>query len=193
MAIRIIDNDAPSWTVMAGSTQVDEGNGEVTITVSTGGVVFPEAQTLELTASGTATAGVDYTVHRGSAQLSGSSYSITLPAGQSSVTATLRMTLDDYTEPAETIVVTAHHNQQAVGTAQTVTITDRGTAGITISGFPDTMREQVDDSYEVALDAPTHPGRNCHRYTQSKYLFPSCEWSSDIHSRQLGHGANGRL
>ncbi len=154
MAIRIIDNDVPAWAVMAGSTQVDEGNGEVTVTVSTGGVVFPENQTLELTASGTATAGVDYTVHRGSTQLSGSSYSITLPAGQSSVTATLRMTLDDYTEPAETIIVTAHHNQQAVGTAETVTITDRGTAGITVSGFPDTMIEFEPYHYQLVLDAP---------------------------------------
>ena len=83
------------------------------ITVATqDGVTFTEDQPITLTFDGSATQRSDYTV----------SAELTLRARQSTGSTTLRVTDDTIAEDAETIRITAHHRDEAVGTLQIITI-----------------------------------------------------------------------
>ena len=76
--------------------------------MSTGGTTFASDQTITLTLAGTATKGDDYTI---------SSESLTLTAGQASVTATVTAVQDVFDEPNETVLITATHNTVTIGDA----------------------------------------------------------------------------
>ena len=93
--VTIEDNDTPTWSVTAEPVRVAEG-AESTITVSAG-KAFAVDQTITLAATGTA-ASEDYSL---------SSSSLTLVAGDTSVTATVTAVDDSDEESDETVVVTA--------------------------------------------------------------------------------------
>ena len=127
--VTIEDNDTPTWSVTAEPARVAEGAAS-TITVSAG-KAFAVDQTITLAAAGTA-ASEDYSL---------SSSSLTLDAGDTSVTATVTAVDDSDEESDETVVVTASHSGGAVGSA-TVTIeandtpvsTDAALSSLALSG-----------------------------------------------------------
>ena len=97
--------------------------GVATLTVSTGGTTFPEDQSIALAVAGTATAGDDYTVEsRGTALAA--PFRLTLGAGATTVTATIRAVNDGAAEGNETILLAASHDGTPIGEPQTVTISD---------------------------------------------------------------------
>ena len=114
--VSIADDERPALTFTVAPTTILENAGTATVTLATTdgtGITADTAITLSL--AGTATKGTDYTI---------SSESLTLTAGQSSVTATITATMDSTSDDNETVVVTASSGGTAIGTAQTVTITE---------------------------------------------------------------------
>ena len=97
------------------NARIAEAGGTSTVTVSTNGSAFTASRTIALTLAGTATKTADYTI---------SSESLTLAAGSTSVTATVTAVQDTLIEGDETVLVTAKHNNNTIGSQQTVTITD---------------------------------------------------------------------
>ena len=109
--VTIPANDAPAWSVSADRSQVAEG-GTATITAAiTNGKTFATDQIISLAVTGTAS-GSDYSL---------SATTVTLSAGASSATATVTSTDDTAEEDAETVIVSASHAGQPIGSA-TVTI-----------------------------------------------------------------------
>ena len=109
--VLVVDNDTATFALEASPSTIEEGDA-ATVTVSiANGVTFAADQAVTLTASGTAAA-EDYTL---------SATSLTLPAGDDAVSATLAATDDEAEEPDETVTVSASHGGTAIGTA-TVTI-----------------------------------------------------------------------
>ena len=122
-AVAITDNDTPSWSVTVSPATLIEAGGMSTLTVSTGGTVtLPGNKTIALALSGTATAGTDYTISAGGQALS-SPYSVTLPAGDTSVTATLTAVSDSMSDMDETATIEARLDSTVLGTA-TATIVE---------------------------------------------------------------------
>ena len=110
-SVSVTDNDTAVWTVSAQPTEIAEG-GSSTITLAVAnGKTFTANQTVSLAVSGTAS-GSDYSL---------SATEVTLPADASSVTATLTARDDASVESDETVIVTATHDGQPIGSA-TVTI-----------------------------------------------------------------------
>ncbi|MCY4377371.1 MAG: hypothetical protein OXC31_26735, partial [Spirochaetaceae bacterium] len=109
------DDDIPELSLSVDPNEISEATGTSTITVSTGDSTFSEDQTITLViaSESTATETDDYTV---------SSKSLTLGAGQTEVTATIEAKEDSVYEGDETIVVSASHDGNTVGSAQTITI-----------------------------------------------------------------------
>ena len=108
--VTVTDDDEPSFTLTASPTTVEEGAAS-TLIVATGGVTFGTAQTIGLSAGGSA-ASSDYSL---------SPSSLTLSAGSTSAQATLTAVNDSDEEPDETVRITASHNGANVGSV-TVTI-----------------------------------------------------------------------
>ena len=117
VTVSVIDaNEPPTWSVVAGPARVVEG-AVSTVTVSVD-KEFEVDQTITLAATGGTAASGDYSL---------SSSSLTLAAGDMSVTATVTAVDDSVIEGGdETVVVTASHGGGAVGSA-TVTIEDNDT------------------------------------------------------------------
>ena len=114
--VTIPANDAPAWSVSAEPAQIAEGD-SATITVAiTNGMTFATDQIISLAVTGTA-AGSDHSL---------SATSVTLSAGASSATATVTATDDTAEEDAETVIVSASHVGQPIGSA-TVTISANDT------------------------------------------------------------------
>ena len=110
-SVSVTDNDTAVWTVSAQPTEIAEG-GSSTITLAVAnGKTFTANQTVSLAVTGTAS-GSDYSI---------SATELTLPAGASSVTATVTARDDASVESDETVIVTAIHDGQPIGSA-TVTI-----------------------------------------------------------------------
>ena len=133
--LTILDDDgAAALTLQVDATTMDEDGGVVTVTVGTGtGSTFDSAQDITLVLGGSATEGEDYTV---------SATDLTLPAGASSVTATLTALDDDVFEGGETVLISGLHDGAAFGTGQTVTITDDEAAPVvTLVLTPATISE----------------------------------------------------
>ena len=150
--ITITDNDdAPELTLEVLPAAIAENGGTATVTVSTGtGSTFADEQTIELSVAGTATTGTDYTI---------SAQTLTLPAGAgdgaSSVTATVTALDDNVDDDAETVVVGAQRDGAALGTAQTVTITDDdGTPLVTLALTPPSITEDGGVSAVTATVSP---------------------------------------
>ena len=140
------DDDPPVLSVTVNNAEVAEAAGTSTLTVSTGsGSTFEDDQTITLTPSGTAMVGDDYTI---------GSTSLTLPAGvgqvASEVTTTITAVQDRIDEPDETILIDAAIGQTAVGTRQTVTITDDDQAALTIADAAANEGDEI--TFTVTLD-----------------------------------------
>ena len=109
------DDDPPELIFTVDQTGIGEAAGTSTVTVSTGtGPAFASDQTITLAITGTATETDDFTI---------GATSLTLAAGQTSVTTTVTAVQDAVDEPDETIVITASSGGDNIGSA-TVTITD---------------------------------------------------------------------
>ena len=103
----VTDNDVAEFSVSANPVSVGEGgNSTVTVAISNG-VTFAMAQTIMLTAEGTAAAD-DYTL---------APPTLALTAEASSATATLTAADDGVAEPEETVVVTATLDGIEIGSA----------------------------------------------------------------------------
>ena len=106
--ITIVDDDQPSWSVTADPELIAE-EGTVTsstVTVRTGGVTFPDAKTVALAFTGTATKDTDYTV---------GAESLTLAVGENSVQTTVTASADTDEEDIETIAIAASVDGASVG------------------------------------------------------------------------------
>ena len=127
-SVTVEDDDAARFTVSADPQAIDEGEASTLTVAIANGVTFAEDQTVELAASGTASAS-DYT---------GVPATLTLAAGASSVTAGLAASEDQDEEQAETVTITASHDSSPIGSA-TVTITsvshDATLGGLSLSGI----------------------------------------------------------
>ena len=133
--LTILDDDTTAvLTLEVDATTIAEDGGAVTVTVTTGtGSTFDTDQAITLVLGGSATEGEDYEL---------SATELTLPAGDSSVTATV-MGLDDAVfEGGETVLISGLHNGAAFGAGQTVTITDDEAAPeVTLVLNPDSIAE----------------------------------------------------
>ena len=104
----LADADQAQIAFTTGATQVSEGGQTQLRFAITNGVTFELDQAINLTLSGTATAGDDFTLADAGNQLLSVPYAITFPAGASSVEATIRAVDDaDIEHVAETIAVSA--------------------------------------------------------------------------------------
>ena len=104
----LTDADQAQIAFTAGATQVSEGGQTQLRFAITNGVTFEVDQAINLTLSGTATAGDDFTLADAGNQVLSAPYAITFPAGASSVEATIRAVDDaDIEHVAETIAVSA--------------------------------------------------------------------------------------
>ena len=130
--ITITDDDAATFTVTVSADTVVEAGGSSEVTVSTGSIEFPDDQTITLEFGGTAEKGEDYTV---------SSETLTLEAGDTSVSATVTASQDSVDEQDETVTVTAKRGGNGVGAQQTIIITDDDTATFTVTVEPDRIAE----------------------------------------------------
>ena len=138
--VTIEDNDTATWSVTAGPAKVAEGAAS-TVTVSVD-KEFEVDQTITLAVGGTA-ASSDYSL---------SSSSLTLDAGDTSVTATVTAVDDSVIEESdETVVVTASHGGGAVGSA-TVTIEDNDTATWSVTAGPAKVAEGAASTVTVSVD-----------------------------------------
>ena len=140
--LTITDNDTVSWSVGVDPSSIEEDGGISTVTVSTGGVTFPEDQTVALALTGAATKGTDYTV---------GSESLTLAAGQSSVETTVTGVDDMVDDDAESVVVTASVDGSTIGAAQTITIDDDDARALVIAPESLNVDEEDDATYTVKL------------------------------------------
>ena len=110
-SVTVEDDDAATLTLTAVPEAIDEGESATLTVAISNGVTFAEDQAVSLRHSGTASP-ADYTGVRGS---------LTLGAGDSSVTAELAAADDLEEEEPETVTVAASHGGVAIGSA-TVTI-----------------------------------------------------------------------
>ena len=137
--LNITDNDAPQNTLSVSATTIAEADGTTTVTASTGGTTYLTNRTITLGFDGTATKGTDYSVD---------DESLTLTAGLSSVSTTVRSADDVTTDPNETIEITATLDGVQFGETKTVTITDDETAStrITLSLAPADVEEDAGET-----------------------------------------------
>ena len=139
------DDDPPELGLAVSPATIAEDGGVATVTVSTTGTsIFADNQTITLTFAGTATKGTDYTV---------SSETLTLSAGERSVTSTVTATDDTTDESDETVLVTATHDGTTVGTEQQITIVD--TLAAILGTHSSSVTEGSEATYEVDLSGGT--------------------------------------
>ena len=114
--VTITDADSAAFEFAISDDEVGEG-ATVELSVTLDGVAtFAAAQTIDLTfASGEPIAGVDFTVTDSRGQTLTAPYALTLPAGSSSVVATISIVDDAEEEDDETIVVGAWHEAVSLG------------------------------------------------------------------------------
>ena len=174
----ITDNDQASYAVAAGAAAIAEDGGAAAVTVSTGGVSFPALQEFTLTFGGTASKGTDYTV--GAERL-------TLSVGQSSVATTVTARDDARDEANETVTVSALLGGSAVGSLQTITITDDDTRGVTVDPTELTVAEGGDKPYTVVLASQptadvevsvTVPGATDVSASPAALTFTASDWET---------------
>ena len=114
--VTITDADSAAFEFAISDDEVGEG-ATVGLTVTLDGVAtFATAQTINLSFSGGgASAGVDFTVTDARGQTLTAPYALTLPAGSSSVAATISIVDDAEEEGNETIVVSVSHGAVSIG------------------------------------------------------------------------------
>ena len=138
------DDDAPTLSVSLSPAAIAEAAGTSTVTVTASGSTFSTDQTIALVLSGTATKTADYTI-------SPESLTLTLLAGATSVTATVTAVQDNIDDDAETVLITASHNNVTFGTQQTVTITDDDDAPTLTVGVSSTAIAEAAGSSTVTV------------------------------------------
>ena len=122
---------------------IAETGGAATVTVQTGGATFEDDQTVTLEiAGGTATAGDDFTVADagGNVLRAPSPYTLTLGAGERSVTGTITAVDDSLDEADETVVVAARHDTGR-SAAQILTVVDDDRPAWRVTAVPGTIAE----------------------------------------------------
>ena len=125
-----------TFVVSVDPAAIAEGeNSTVTVTIGNS-VTFAEAQTIALDLSGGTAVADDFVVTDGNGQALSSPYRLTLPAGRSTVTATITAVDDSAAEGDETVVVAASHGGATIGTA-TVTIAATDVAAGLTARFED--------------------------------------------------------
>ena len=140
--VTIRDDDAPSWRVTATPDRIAETGATTTttVTVSAGGVAFPEAKTIALDFAGAAAKGTDYAV---------GSETLTLAAGQESVSTTIRAISDMEDERPETIRITARLGGATLGAPVTVALLDGGGNPPAVTRIPTTIAEGEDATVTI--------------------------------------------
>ena len=134
-AVTIADDDDPNWAVsLTPASIAEENETSATVTVSTGGVTFTEPKTIMLGFAGAATETADYTV---------TTKTLTLAAGQSSVSTMVTAVDDAVSDADESIEVTATLGGAVIGTQRTIAIADNdaAAAGIVLTVAPTEVGE----------------------------------------------------
>ena len=137
--VTISDDDA-TWRVSAQPAEIDEGESSTVTVAVANGRTFASNQTISVAVSGTA-ASSDYSL---------SATELTLRAGAGSATATATATDDVIVEGDETVIVTASHGGQSIGSA-TVTISDNDDATWTVSAQPTEIDQGESSTITVAV------------------------------------------
>lgn len=109
--VTVTEDDRAEFTVTASAEDVTEGR-PLVLTVDTGGATFPNAQTIELRLSGSATPRDDYLLPGG---CTGATCSLTLHRGARTARATFRTLHDGETEGDESIFIDAYHDGAHIG------------------------------------------------------------------------------
>ena len=135
--------------VTAGASTVPEGSA-ASFEVALTGATSTAAVVVTYTVTGTATPGTDYTAPSGS---------LTIAAGASSTTLSIQTTSDSVLDRGETLIVTLTGARTAAGTAEysptvaTTTITDSGTATVSVAAARATEGDDVEFTVELSLAA----------------------------------------
>ncbi|HSP14376.1 MAG TPA: Calx-beta domain-containing protein, partial [Thermoanaerobaculia bacterium] len=148
----LIDDDDRKVSLAVNNTSIPETGGAATVTVSVSPVNSAEPVDVSLAFSGTAARPADYTT---------SLTTITIPAGQSSASATISVAGDSVDEPDETIVidVTSVTNASESGTQQqTITIVDDDVPQVSLelAGSPFVENNTGLATVTARLDKPSY-------------------------------------
>ena len=153
--LTIVDDDAPAWAVTVDPAAIDEDGGEAAVTVSTGGITFPNDRAIALSFAGTALPGSDYAVADADGIELLSPYTLSLTSGESTVTARITALDDQVDDDAEQITITARHAAVVIGNQPTVTINDDdGEPSVALVLSPDEIAEDGGTSVVTATVAP---------------------------------------
>ena len=143
------DDDTLTASVTAGAEMVPEGSAASFEVVLTGATSTADV-IVTYTVTGTATPGTDYTAPGGS---------LTITAGASSGTITIRTTLDSVLDRGEALIVTLTGASTAAGTATvdaaaaTTTITDPRTATVSVAAASATEGDAVESMVTLSMVA----------------------------------------
>ena len=133
--VTITNDDEPKWALSVSPASIAEADASSsTVSVSSGGVTFNSAKTINLGFGGTATKSTDYTV---------AAETLTLAAGRSSVSTTVSALDDSALDVGETILVTATLDGAPIGAQQLITVVDdeQAASRIVLEVSPSTVGE----------------------------------------------------
>ena len=184
LTVTLLDDDTPEIALSVTQTQISEAgetSAEVLVAI-TNGSVFTEDKTVVLAVAETSTAtrGDDYT-------LGGTEIIILAETATGKSTVTVTAVDDSIDEEDETLLITATLDGAAVGDAQTVTIGDDDTRGVTLSKTELTVREGETAKYTVALAsepaaavtvAVTVPAGSGLSVDQARLTFKAKSWNT---------------
>lgn len=156
------DEDIPDLGLSVSADEIsEEEEASSTATVSiTNGKTFATDQVVTFAFAGTATEGVDYSVAPADADGEASGLQANLPADSTSVGVTLTAVDDDIEDGNETIEVSATHEGDTIGSAQTVRILNQEVLPkITVAASRDTIIAGLEGvvlsaTREEPLDSP---------------------------------------
>ncbi|WP_420623686.1 cadherin domain-containing protein [Candidatus Poriferisodalis sp.] len=120
--VAVRDDDVARFRVSAGVPAIVEG-AEVTVTVDTVGVTFEQAQSLSMSAAGSAAVGDDFVLTDSDGSELAAPYELTLGAGARSTSFGIAAAVDAVEDDGETVVLVVLHDGQSVATV-TVTVID---------------------------------------------------------------------
>ena len=135
--VTIVNDDEPDWTLSASPASIAEADtSSSSVTVSSGGVTFDSAKTINLSFAGSATKDVDYSV---------AAESLTLAAGRSSVSTTVSALDDSVLDTSETIQVAAMLDGSTIGAQQTIAVVDdeQAATGVVLEVSPTAVDEDA--------------------------------------------------
>ena len=142
--VEVEDDDAATFDVTVNPAEIAEGEASTVTVAITNGVTFAADQAIALEFTGsTAAKGADFVV---------SPETLTLVAGQGTVTATVTAVDDSGEESAETIAVAASHDGTRIGTATvTISANDAPANGLTASfkNLPETHDGSSEFTFQV--------------------------------------------